>query len=82
MKNTIKQIKNLFTASPQHNTPETEERTIDLNREEKAFVNLQTHRLLLRKKARRFRLDPRPDNWVSSLPLTAAYASSYGRKMG
>lgn len=82
MKNTIEQLKNLFIASPEQNTLKAQEQIIDLNTEEKAFVNLQTHRLLLRKKARRFRLDPRPDNWVSTLPLTAAYASSYGRKMG
>ncbi len=49
---------------------------VDLNAQEKDFVNLQTHRMLLRKRARQYKLNPLLD-WTTSLPPMPHRGSAY-----
>ncbi len=76
MRKAINQIKHLFAASHACNAWAAKEQTIDLNVEEKAFVNLQTHRMLLRKQARQFKRNPQLD-WTASLPMMPRRGSAY-----
>lgn len=52
---------------------------VDLNSQEKDFVNAQTDRMLLRKRNRQENTLP---NWPENLPQTPYWASSYARCSG
>lgn len=51
---------------------------VDLNAQEKDFVNLQTNRLLLRKRARQMYRNP-GSHWTAALPPMPHHGSAYAR---
>ena len=54
---------------------------VDLTREEKEYVNMQTDRMLMRKSARQRRLDPARD-WTALLQPMPNRGSAYALRAG
>ena len=54
---------------------------IDLNSEEKDYVNMQTDRMIMRKSARQRRLDPARD-WTALLHTMSNRGSAYALRVG
>ncbi|MBR5609436.1 MAG: hypothetical protein IKW63_04180 [Elusimicrobiaceae bacterium] len=54
---------------------------IDLNSEEKDYVNMQTDRMIMRKSARQRRLDPARD-WTALLHTMPNRGSAYALRVG
>ena len=83
MKKTINQFKQFLRSYQSRRQPVTVASSviIDLNAEEKVFVNMQSDRMILRKTARQQRLDPARD-WTALLPLMPHRGSAYALRAG
>ncbi len=81
MKNTWNWIKQFFTfpvVRPYWRAGDgfAETEVVDLTPQERAYVSLQTHRMLLLKRAQQYRRTKK-QNWEISLPISPAHASIY-----
>ena len=83
MKKTINQFKQFFRAYQfrRQSGMAPFSVIIDLNPEEKGFVNMQSDRMILRKTARQQRLDPARD-WTALLPMMPHRGSAYALRSG
>lgn len=87
MRKALNQFKQFFRFYPPKHSIEDAHRylakaaVVDLSSEEKAFVNLETDRMLLRKTTRIQRFNPLGD-WTSSLQPMPQRASAYALYTG
>ena len=81
MKNTWKQIKQFFripASRPDYSAGDgfAETAVVDLNAQERDFVSIHSHRLLMAKRAKAYSLTGQKD-WVQTLPCALQHSSDY-----